>query len=120
MNTIYGVGGYDPGKPFGNAIEQYDDDTRVYTDYRSGVAVTRPYTTDENTLADARVSEIVAESNRVLLESRAQSALVANTSFLAITSPTNAQVLAQVKILTRECSALIKLLLRELSDTSGT
>jgi len=40
------------------------------------------------------------------------SALDANTTFLAVTAPTNAQVLAQVRALTRQMNALSQMLQR--------
>jgi hypothetical protein len=58
--------------------------------------------------------------NERTLRDRATQALQANADFLALASPTNAQTLAQVKTLTRECSALIRLLLRKLDTTAGT
>lgn len=51
---------------------------------------------------------------------RAGQALSANQTFLALASPTNAQVLAQTQRLTRECSALIRVLVGQLSDISDT
>jgi len=54
------------------------------------------------------------------LRSRAGQALTANATFLALASPSNAQVLAQVQTLTRECSALIRLLLGQLDSTANT
>lgn len=59
-------------------------------------------------------------ANRDDITAKARQALAANTAFLAIASPTNAQVVAQVNRLTRECSALIRLVLDELADTAGT
>ena len=51
---------------------------------------------------------------------KAKAALAANATFLGLASPTNAQVVAQVKALTKEANALIKLEVRDLLDTSGT
>ncbi len=60
------------------------------------------------------------ETNAQTLRDRAQTALTANATFLAIASPTNAQVLAQTRMLTRECTALIRLALNLLDSTDGT
>jgi hypothetical protein len=59
-------------------------------------------------------------ANRQSIETKAINALAANVTFLAIGNPTSAQVTAQVKLLTRETSALIRLLLNQLTDTTGT
>jgi hypothetical protein len=59
-------------------------------------------------------------ANEEDLRSRAASALAANATFLALASPTNAQTVAQVQRLTRECSALIRLVLGRFEDTAGT
>lgn len=53
-----------------------------------------------------------AESLRQLVDK----ALEANRAFLAIPNPTSTQTAAQVKALTRECSALIRLLLGRLES----
>lgn len=57
------------------------------------------------------VVDVTAPSVRFDLHDRARQALTANAAFLAIASPSTAQTLAQVKRLTRENSALIRLLL---------
>lgn len=62
----------------------------------------------------------VEDINTETLRSRAAAALAANATFLALGAPTNAQVLAQVQRLTRECSALIRLAVNLLDSTDGT
>lgn len=57
------------------------------------------------------------DANAGQLRDRARQALDANKTFLAKTSPTNAEVVAQVKLLTVECSALIRLVIRALDAT---
>jgi hypothetical protein len=68
------------------------------------------------------VVDVTAEVVELDLHAKARAALAANATFLALAAPTNAQTLAQVKTLTRECSALIRLLIRGdlLADTTGT
>lgn len=58
--------------------------------------------------------------NEGVLRAKAAQALASNATFLAIASPTNAQTLAQVRLLTRETNALIRLLLGALDDVSDT
>lgn len=60
------------------------------------------------------------QANRDDVLEKARTALAANNAYLAVTTPTNVQVVAQVQRLTRECSAIIKLLLEDLADTTGT
>lgn len=55
---------------------------------------------------------------RSTLAGKARAALAANATFLALASPTNAQVVAQVQRLTRENNALIRLVVAALEDAS--
>ena len=71
-------------------------------------------------VAQAAAQFVDRDGNRTLLFQRAQAALAVNADFLALGSPTNAQTLAQVRAVTKECSALIRLLLGLLDETSGT
>jgi hypothetical protein len=66
------------------------------------------------------VAVSVTDANRATLTTKATTALAANVTYLALATPTTAQNTTQVQQLTRECSALIRLLLGQLDDTSGT
>lgn len=67
QHTVYSPGGYDPAKPYGNAVEQWDDTARTVTDFRAGQAVTRPYTTAENAAADAAAVSAAQNAARAQL-----------------------------------------------------
>jgi len=81
---------------------------------------TRPLTGDELAWLAYCDQLDVALANRDALTAKAQQALTTNAAFLALASPTNAQTLAQVRVLTRECNAIIRLLLNQLDMTDGT
>ena len=102
--------------------ERFDDDTRTVTTYDTSgqVTGTRDYTAEENEAADVRVAAEVAEANQSTIESRALLALTVNDTYLALPSPTQADAIAQVDVLTKECSGLIRLLLRKLDTADGT
>lgn len=61
-----------------------------------------------------------AVANANDLQTKVQAALTTNATYLALASPTAAQTTAQVKALTREISALIRLTQNLLDDTTGT
>lgn len=67
--------------------------------------------------ADVTVPEPATVANRRAIESAAATALAGNRAFLALASPSNAQVLAQVRALTNQNQRLIRLALGLLDGT---
>lgn len=106
----------------GRLVLSANDSTRTVTTYSPAGAVlnTRPYTVEEDAAADAAAVAETARTNRDTINGRAKSALAANDTFLAIASADLGQIRTQTRMLTRECSALIRLLLAELDTTAGT
>jgi hypothetical protein len=60
--------------------------------------------------------DVTVEVNDQTLRDRAQTALANNQAFLALATPTTAQAITQVKALTRQTNALIRLMLRALDN----
>ena len=72
---------------------------------------------------DIETERIAPPPERVVqrdLQAKSRAAIEKNKTFLAITTPTNAEAVAQIKLLTRENTALIKLLLNHFEDSAGT
>lgn len=85
----------------------------------TGLGLAEPF----ETLAERAAREAAAQAagaNRRTVEDRARTALTANATYLALGNPTAAQNLAQIRSLTRQCSALIRLALNQLDTTDGT
>lgn len=120
--TVYGVGGYRPAHPSQGRIAEHDDATATFTRWNDAgtVVESRPYTAGEAAIAAAEAAAVAVQANQRTVEDRARAAITANNTYLAIASPTNAQVVAQVRRLTQECTALIKLALNDLADANGT
>ena len=70
--------------------------------------------------ADATAAAQTQATNRAALVAKATTALDANATYLARTAPTTAQNTAQIKALTRQVNALIKLTVNDLDSTTGT
>lgn len=117
QNITYGLGGVDPNKPHDNALEMWDDSTRTYTDLTTDPPTTRPYDDDENTAADDRAAVINQGDNAVTLGDRLAAGLVSNRTYLGLLTTTSAQNVAQIKSLTRQVSALARLLTEDLTAT---
>lgn len=97
----------------------------------AGTVTVLPEPTTPTAVASAAAPILAAEqaandaaaaqaANADTIRNRAQTALTTNATYLALASPTNAQVIAQVRALTMECNGLIRLLLGQLDSTSGT
>lgn len=102
--------------------ERWDDATRTYTTFNASGAQTstRPYTASENAEADSLALAVVVEANRNSIRDKAAQAIATNDAFLALGNPNNAQTLTQVQRLTRENTALIRLVIGALDSTDGT
>lgn len=88
--------------------------TATFRRYRVTDAQGRVIGEDREPVLSAR------ETNEQDLRGKAAQALAANATFLAIASPTAAQVTTQVQRLTRECNALIRLAIGALDDAADT
>jgi hypothetical protein len=99
--------------------------TITETDLRTGVVTVRDMTPDEIAQREAdaiengiqQAAETILSENRIALTDRASGALAGNRDFLALASPTQADALAQIKDLTRQNTALIRLILGLLDGT---
>jgi hypothetical protein len=77
-----------------------------------------PAKPDSNVAAVTSATLDATSANARQIETASRSALAQNKAFLALASPTNADVLAQVKALTRQMNGVIRLLLGQLDDAS--
>jgi hypothetical protein len=121
IETLH-AGGFIAAAPAGNRAERWDTETGQYTAWNTAgvVTATRAFTPAEASQMAAADAVLTADTNRVTIEQRAQTALAANETFLAIASPSNAQNAAQIKLLTRECQGLIRLAIKALDSLNGT
>lgn len=99
--------------------------TITETDLSTGKITVRDLTPEEvaqraldeaQALADAQVRALT-EGNRTTITDRAAQALRTNRTYLGLASPTAAQQRAQVAALTRQNTAVIRLLLNQLDGT---
>lgn len=101
--------------PAGDRIAWGDDAARIHHDFLN--ETTRPYTAAENAEADARAVAALQKSNGEQIRTAATDALAANRLFLALASPTDPQTRAQVRALTRQMNAVIRLAVNDLTGT---
>lgn len=107
----------DDAWPAGDRLSWSDDESRLHYDFTAEPWATTPYTAEENAAADERAAEVVAESNHDVLVDLARAALADNRIFLAST-PSNAPTVAQVKALTRQMNAIIRLVVGDMDGTN--
>lgn len=121
-HTVYHPGGFKPAQVAQNRAEEWDDVVGTYTRWdTAGVVVeTRPLTSAESARFAEAAAATTAANNETSLTDRARQALASNATFLNLVAPTNAQNAAQVKALTRQVNALIRLAVRALDSTDGT
>ena len=103
--------------------QQWDDGTRVHTDFRTEPPTNRPYTSEENAEADARAAAEVLTANRAALSDPAQ--LLARLARLAAydSDPDIVAALARSNSTaptTQELNRLLKVMLRRESRISAT
>jgi thioredoxin-like negative regulator of GroEL len=70
-------------------VEEWNDDTRTYTDYRPNTNVTRAYNAAENAAADANATAKTQAASAATLKQDLDAAL---TSLQAIIDDTNANI----------------------------
>lgn len=101
--------------------QRWDDGTRVYTEFDASAVqtLTRPYTAPENADADGRATDAARAANLATIFTQAKGAISTNTTFLGLTSPTNAQVVSEVQALARQNNKIIRLLLGLLNGDSS-
>jgi hypothetical protein len=96
-------------RPDDTATDTHDRSVELVDGTPTVVWTSREWTLDE-------LAARAAQANDATIRARVADALDANRSFLAVESPTNAQTLAQVKALTRQTQALIRLVTAQTAD----
>jgi hypothetical protein len=124
MATIisYHLGGFQQAAPAQNKAEQLDSGTATYKRWdTNGVQLeSRSLTGAESARLATEDALSLAATNESTIRSRAAAALTTNGTFLALASPTAAQVATQMKAVTRQCNGLIRELLGQLATITDT
>jgi hypothetical protein len=128
MRTRFHPGGYNAQAVAGNMAERWSNGTQPsdapagYTSWDpDGVQTSsRPLTAMESTAFADQETAAQSVANGDSLRTKMQQTLVANATYLALTTPTTAQTTAQVARNTKAISGIARLLLGQLDDITGT
>ena len=94
-------------------VKVYEDDQKIIWQTTTGTPGTPGSTRDE--WVEHKPGS--PDYNRTFIEDQARQALETNRAFVALTGPTNAQVLAQTKALSRQINGIIRVLLNQFDGT---
>lgn len=125
-NVRYYQGGYNPSASAGNKAEQWSsgalasDPAAGYTAYdaQGNITTQRALTTAEANYLAAQDATATQNANLATLQAAGIKAISDNQTYLAIASPTNAQVIAQVRALTQQLDGVMRQILSQLNGTS--
>jgi hypothetical protein len=99
-------------------MEAMSDWTEIYRDSAKTIERRDTGMTGEDGVPIWEERTTYSNPNEEAIRKSAAQALAANRTYLALTSPTNAQTLAQVRALTRQVNALIRLALDDFTEAS--
>lgn len=106
----YHPGGYDPDAPHGNLAQSWDLTAGTYTGWAAdGTVLEQRPLTDAET-ADLQVVSVAqqAASGVQTLGELVEKTITDNDTYLALPEPTGEQLVAQVRLLTRQVTALAR------------
>ena len=114
-DTLVQACGYYPvtdvPKPADTATDTFDRSVQLVNGTPTVTWTQRPMTADE-------LAAATATKNRATIQNQATTALANNRTYLAIATPTTAQMRAQIDALTRQHQGMIRLLLGQLDGTN--
>lgn len=97
----------------GVVVQRFDSNAGTATTYKADgtVASSRSLTPDEQAFLTQMDQTATRSTNLNTIQTKAAAAITANSTYLAIGTPTNAQIAAQVRALTQQNNKIIRVLL---------